>query len=339
MQLAINGYGRIGRSFLRAFYEANQEKTTDIDIVAINELGNIETMAHLTKYDSTHGVFHQGVNYQGQHLIINNDKIAVLNQQSISQCPWDELAIDCVLECTGTFSTKDQAQEHLKSGAKRVLFSEPADASVDATIVMGVNENDLKSEHKIISSASCTTNCIVPIIDVLDRQLGIEHGVITTIHSAMNDQPVIDAYHNTDLRKTRSAMQSIIPVDTGLAKGIERILPHLMGRFQAQAMRVPTVNVSAIDISVVIDKPISVALVNELMREAAENLTQIIGYTEAPLASCDFNHDTRSVIVDASQTRVAGDHLLKLLVWFDNEWGFANRMLDLVGELKKFNGY
>ena len=337
MKLAINGYGRIGRSFLRAFYEAPASKVENIDIVAINELGSIETMAHLTKYDSTHGVFHKHVECRDEYLTVGDHEILVLNKEDIDSLPWGDLAIDCVLECTGAFSDRKTAEQHVASGAKRVLFSQPADSTVDATIVYGVNEDDLLASHSIISSASCTTNCIVPIIDVLNRHFGIKHGVITTIHSAMNDQPVIDAYHNTDLRKTRSAMQSIIPVDTGLAKGIERLLPELTGRFQAQAMRVPTVNVSAIDLSVVVGQSITVDSVNRLMCEAAKKLPNIIGYTEEPLASCDFNHDSRSVIVDASQTRVAGDHLLKLLVWFDNEWGFANRMLDIVNVLKNLD--
>ena len=337
MKIAINGYGRIGRSFLRAFYEAPASHVEDIDIVAINELGNIETMAHLTKYDSTHGVFHKNVACRKDYLTIDNHNIFVLNRENIKHLPWADLGVDCVLECTGAFSDRKTAEQHIASGAKRVLFSQPAEPTVDATIVYGMNEGDLRASHRIISGASCTTNCIVPIIDVINRHLGIEHGVITTIHSAMNDQPVIDAYHNTDLRKTRSAMQSIIPVDTGLAKGIERLLPELTGRFQAQAMRVPTVNVSAIDLSVVVNRNITVDAVNNLMSEAAKALPNIIGYTEEPLASCDFNHDSRSVIVDASQTRVAGDHLLKLLVWFDNEWGFANRMLDIVNVLKKLD--
>lgn len=338
MKIAINGYGRIGRSFLRAFYEAPKSKVEDIDIVAINELGDIETMAHLTKYDSTHGVFHKLIDCRDHHLLVDEHKIVVANEKKIESLPWDVFSVDCVLECTGSFSDRKTAEQHIKAGARRVLFSQPAESNVDATIVYGVNENDLLASHTVISGASCTTNCIVPIIDVLDRNLGIEHGVITTIHSAMNDQPVIDAYHNTDLRKTRSAMQSIIPVDTGLAKGIERLMPKLTGRFQAQAMRVPTVNVSAIDLSVVIKQTITVESVNHLMSEAAAKIPHIIGYTEEPLASCDFNHDTRSVIVDASQTRVAGKHLLKLLVWFDNEWGFANRMLDIVNVLKSIDG-
>ena len=337
IKLAINGYGRIGRSFLRAFYEVRDQSTDDIQIVVINELGDSATMAHLTKYDSTHGVFAGEVTQEGDVLKINGDTIKIIHESALEKLCWSEFEVDLVLECTGAFSDRQRAEIHLANGAKRVLFSQPADPTVDSTIVYGVNEGDLKPEHQVISNASCTTNCIVPIIDIIDRKLSIEHGVITTIHSAMNDQPVIDAYHNTDLRKTRSAMQSIIPVDTGLAKGIERILPALSGRFEAQAMRVPTVNVSAIDLSIVVSEAVTVAEVNALLCDAARANPRIIGYTEEPLASCDFNHDSRSVIVDASQTRVAGKHLVKLLVWFDNEWGFANRMLDVVCAIKKMS--
>ena len=332
MKLAINGYGRIGRSFLRAFYETGAHD--GIEIAVINELGDKTTIAHLTKYDSTHGRFMGEVGLRNDLLQINEDSIKIIHESSLENLSWSEFGVDLVLECTGAFSDRRTAEKHLANGAKRVLFSQPADKTVDATIVYGVNESSLHPEHTIISNASCTTNCIVPIINVIDRYLGVEHGVITTIHSAMNDQPVIDAYHNTDLRKTRSAMQSIIPVDTGLAKGIERILPALTGRFEAQAMRVPTVNVSAIDLSIVVKESVSVASINALLREAAAKQPRIMGYTEEPLASCDFNHDSRSVIVDASQTRVAGEHLVKLLVWFDNEWGFANRMLDVVRAIR-----
>jgi glyceraldehyde-3-phosphate dehydrogenase type I len=223
-----------------------------------------------------------------------------------------------------------RALEHLRRGARRVLFSQPADADVDATVVFGTNHAELAARHAIASAASCTTNCIVPVIDTLDRMLGVESGVITTIHSAMNDQPVLDAYHNTDLRKTRAALQSIIPVDTGLASGIGRVLPRLAGRFEAQAMRVPTLNVSAIDLSVVLCRDTDAAGVNAVLRQAAEGaLAGILGYTEEPLASCDFIHDPRSGVVDASQTRVSGRRLAKVLTWFDNEWGYANRMLDV----------
>jgi len=247
----------------------------------------------------------------------------------LDQLPWGDLEVDVVLECSGSFSDRESAEQHLVSGAKRVLFSQPAEPSVDATIVYGVNQQRLTGDETIISAASCSTNCVVPVIKVLDEAFGIEGGVITTIHSAMNDQPVIDAYHHTDLRKTRAAMQSIIPVDTGLALGIDRLLPELTGRFQAQAMRVPTLNVSAIDLSVMLKNQVDTASVNAALLAATHgNLRGVLGYTEEPLASCDFNHDPRSGIVDASQTRVSQQTLVKVLIWFDNEWGYANRMLD-----------
>jgi len=254
----------------------------------------------------------------------------VTQQPDIRQLPWRELEVDLVLECTGAFTDRATAELHLAQGAKRVLFSQPAAPDVDATIVYGVNHHTLKPEHTIVSNASCTTNCIVPVIVALHSALGVNSGVLTTIHSAMNDQPVIDAYHHTDLRKTRSAFQSIIPVDTGLARGIERILPELRGRFDAQAMRVPTVNVSAIDLSVVVQKRVTREEVNEVLRAAAAASTPgVLDCTDESLASCDFNHDSRSAIVDLGQTRVSGGHLVKVLTWFDNEWGYANRMLDV----------
>lgn len=331
INIAINGYGRIGRCVLRALFESKQQDS--INIVAINELADAKTIAHLTKYDSTHGTFSGNVALNNQCLSINQTDIHLFHEESIEQLPWRQLGVDLVLECTGSFTDRQTAMLHINAGAKRVLFSQPAESDVDATIIFGINEGSLKPEHTIISSASCTTNCIVPVIDTLDKQVGIESGVITTIHSAMNDQPVIDAYHDTDLRKTRSAVQSIIPVDTGLARGIERILPSLSGRFQAQAMRVPTVNVSAIDLSVVVNHPVDSAHINDMLQSAADSMPRILGFTNEPLASCDFNHDARSGIIDASQTRVAGKHLVKILTWFDNEWGFANRMLDVVSKI------
>lgn len=331
IKVAINGYGRIGRCLLRARYESRHHDA--IRIVAINELADNKTIAHLTRYDSTHGKFIGKLKLTGDNLQVNDDAIRIVHEQSIERLPWQALGIDVVLECTGAFSDRPTAELHLRAGAKRVLFSQPAENNVDATIVYGINEESLTEDHKIVSNASCTTNCIVPVIRVLDRAFGVESGVITTIHSAMNDQPVIDAYHHTDLRKTRSAVQSIIPVDTGLARGIERLLPEFTGRFQAQAMRVPTVNVSAMDLSAVVSRPVDAEQVSAALGEAASRMPTILGYTHEPLASCDFNHDPRSGIVDASQTRVAGEHLIKVLTWFDNEWAFANRMLDVTQRL------
>jgi len=327
LRIAINGYGRIGRSVLRALYES--EARNSVQIVAINELADTKTIAHLTRYDSTHGRFPGTVSATENQLTINGDTISIVHQQNLDQLPWAELRVDVVLECSGTFSDRATAEQHLASGAKRVLFSQPAESSVDATIVYGINQHILTGHETIISSASCSTNCVVPVIKVLHDQFGVDGGVITTIHSAMNDQPVIDAYHNTDLRKTRAAMQSIIPVDTGLALGIDRLLPELTGRFEAQAMRVPTVNVSAIDLSVMLNSTVDTVQINAALEQASlGSLLGVLGYTEEPLASCDFNHDPRSGVVDASQTRVSQAKLVKVLIWFDNEWGYANRMID-----------
>ncbi|MDX2463173.1 MAG: glyceraldehyde 3-phosphate dehydrogenase NAD-binding domain-containing protein [Porticoccus sp.] len=329
IRAAINGYGRIGRSVLRALYESN--RCEQIQVVAINEPADGKTIAHLTKYDSTHGRFPGTVDISGDVLTINGDAISVFHHEDIQQLPWAELKIDVVLECSGTFTDRKTAELHLLAGAKKVVFSQPAEPTVDATIVMGVNESTLTGHETIISNASCSTNCVVPVIKTLNEVFDVDGGVITTIHSAMNDQPVIDAYHDTDLRKTRAAIQSIIPVDTELARGIDRMLPNLSGCFEAQAMRVPTINVSVIDLSVLLKTDVDTATVNRVLQQAANgSLAGILGYTEEPLASCDFNHDPRSGIVDASQTRVSRQRLVKVLIWFDNEWGYANRMVELV---------
>ncbi|MFL2531633.1 MAG: glyceraldehyde 3-phosphate dehydrogenase NAD-binding domain-containing protein [Porticoccaceae bacterium] len=329
IRVAINGYGRIGRSILRAVYESKLQD--QVKIVAINEPADNKTIAHLTRYDSTHGRFLGEVNCDKNTLTVCGDSIAIVHQDDLDQLPWAALKIDVVLECSGSFSDRNNAEKHLHSGAKRVLFSQPAESDVDATIVYGYNHQQLTGSEKIISSASCSTNCVVPVIQVLNDSFSVDGGVITTIHSAMNDQPVLDAYHHTDLRKTRAAMNSIIPVDTGLGLGIDRLMPHMAGRFQAQAMRVPTINVSAIDLSVLVNQAVDTAMVNQALASAAQGpLKNILGYTEEPLASCDFNHDPRSGIVDASQTRVSQQKLIKVLIWFDNEWGYANRMLDVL---------
>jgi erythrose-4-phosphate dehydrogenase len=329
IRVAINGYGRIGRSILRAVYESKLQD--QVKIVAINEPADNKTIAHLTRYDSTHGRFLGEVNCDENTLTVCGDSIAIVHQDDLDQLPWAALKIDVVLECSGSFSDRNTAEKHLHSGAKRVLFSQPAESDVDATIVYGYNHQQLTGSEKIISCASCSTNCVVTVIQVLDDSFSVDGGVITTIHSAMNDQPVLDAYHHTDLRKTRAAMNSIIPVDTGLGLGIDRLMPHLAGRFQAQAMRVPTINVSAIDLSVLVNQAVDTAMVNQALANAAQGpLKNILGYTEEPLASCDFNHDPRSGIVDASQTRVSQQKLIKVLIWFDNEWGYANRMLDVL---------
>ena len=318
-RIAINGYGRIGRCVLRAFYESS--KYPDLSIVAINDIADIKTLAHLTRYDSTHGRFAGSVVETGDALVINDDHILVSQRAELAQIPWGDLNIRVVRECSGACTARAGAKQHLDNGAAKVLFSQPAAGDVDATLVYGINHTLLPETAEIISNASCTTNCVVPVLKALDAALQIEAGVITTLHSAMNDQPVIDSYHHNDLRKTRSAMQSIIPVDTELAKGITRILPELSGKLAAQAIRVPTVNVSAIDLTVTVKKATAAEAVNVVIREASGRLPEnILGYTDEPLASCDFNHDPRSAIVDLNQTRVAGDKLVKLLIWFDNEW-------------------
>jgi D-erythrose 4-phosphate dehydrogenase len=327
LRLAINGFGRVGRCVFRALHE--RQLGDRLKIIAINELADIDTIRYLARYDSTHGRFAGDISSRGEQLLVDGDEIAISHAESLDELAWPD--VDVVLECTGTFDQRSLAEKHLRAGAGRVLFSQPAQVDVDATIVWGVNQHLLSADHRIISAASCTTNCVTPVLSVLQRELGIDSGVITTIHSAMNDQPLLDSYHHTDLRKTRAAIQSMIPVDTKLARGIARILPELDGRIEAQAMRVPTQNVSAIDLSVVVNQNVTAGSINQLLsRAAAEDLRGVLGYTEEPLASCDFNHDPHSGIVDASQTRVAGKRLVKLLIWFDNEWGYANRMIDVL---------
>ncbi|MEM1402052.1 MAG: type I glyceraldehyde-3-phosphate dehydrogenase [Pseudomonadota bacterium] len=327
-RLAINGYGRIGRAVLRALQESPHRDA--LSVVAINELADSATVAHLTRYDSTHGRFPGTVELDGDRLRIGGHEKRLLREASIEELDWAALGVDMVLECTGAFTDRSTAELHLSAGARRVLFSQPAQSDVDATVVFGINQSVLQPDHTVVSAASCTTNGIVPVIAALQQAFGIEYGTITTIHSAMNDQPVLDAYHHTDLRKTRAAGQSIIPVETGLAKGVERVMPELAGRLTAQALRVPTLNVSAMDLTVVVDQDVSAETVNDALAHAAGSLFDgVLGYTEEPLASCDFNRDQRSSIIDASQTRVSGGRLVKVLTWFDNEWGYANRMLDV----------
>jgi len=328
LRLAINGYGRIGRSVLRALYESPLR--AELQVVAINELADAGTVLHLTRYDSTHGRFPRPLEGDERRLLVDGDAIALLCKPSMEDLPWGELGVDIVLECTGAFSDRATAEQHLQRGAGKVLFSQPAQPDVDWTVVYGVNHGQLQAKHTIVSNASCTTNGIVPVIKALEDTVGIESGTITTIHSAMNDQPVLDAYHHTDLRKTRAASQSIIPVDTGLARGVERIMPAMQGRFTAQALRVPTLNVSALDLTVQTRSETDELAINRILHDAAQSrFAGVLGYTEEPLASCDFNHDARSSIVDASQTRVSGKRLVKVLTWFDNEWGYANRMLEV----------
>ncbi|ELY9423111.1 erythrose-4-phosphate dehydrogenase [Cronobacter dublinensis] len=326
LRVAINGFGRIGRNVVRALYESGRR--AEISVVAINELADAAGMAHLLKYDTSHGRFAWDVRQEGEQLWIGNDVIRLLHERDIVALPWKALDVDVVLDCTGVYGSRADGVAHLEAGARKVLFSHPGDNDLDATVVYGVNEAALRPEHRIVSNASCTTNCIIPIIKLMDDAFGIESGTVTTIHSAMHDQQVIDAYH-PDLRRTRAASQSIIPVDTRLAAGIARIFPKFHDRFEAIAVRVPTINVTAIDLSVTVQKPVKAYEVNLLLQKAPQEAFHgIVDYTELPLVSTDFNHDPHSAIVDGTQTRVSGAHLIKTLVWCDNEWGFANRMLD-----------
>ncbi|TMX51503.1 erythrose-4-phosphate dehydrogenase [Vibrio alginolyticus] len=331
LKVAINGFGRIGRNVLRVVYESGKHQ--QIKVVAVNELAQPEAMAHLLQYDTSHGRFGKKISHDQEHLHVHHDSgeydsIRILHLSEIELLPWRDLEVDIVLDCTGVFGSQADGQAHIEAGAKKVLFSHPGANDLDNTIIYGVNHETLKDEHRVVSNGSCTTNCIVPIIKVLDEAFGIESGTITTIHSSMNDQQVIDAYHN-DLRRTRAASQSIIPVDTKLHKGIERIFPKFSNKFEAISVRVPTVNVTAMDLSVTISTNVKVNDVNQTIVNASQcTLRNIVDYTESPLVSIDFNHDPHSAIVDGSQTRVSNGQLVKMLVWCDNEWGFANRMLD-----------
>ncbi len=330
-RVALNGYGRIGRCVLRALHERGAGAC--LEIVALNDLADQASIEYLTRFDSTHGRFPGEVKVDGDCLHINGDCVKVLRQSEPEAIDWAALDIDLLLECSGQYVTRDQAQRFIAAGVPRVLLSQPmaSEADIDATVVYGVNQDCLVGNERLVSNASCTTNCGVPLLKLLDEVVGLEYVSITTIHSAMNDQPVIDAYHHEDLRRTRSAFQSVIPVSTGLARGIERLLPELAGRIQAKAIRVPTVNVSCLDITLQTARDTSAAEINRVLRQAAEHgpLKNLLAYTELPHASCDFNHDPHSAIVDGSQTRVSGPRLVNLLAWFDNEWGFANRMLDV----------
>ncbi|MDR6233963.1 erythrose-4-phosphate dehydrogenase [Pseudomonas oryzihabitans] len=332
-RLALNGYGRIGRCVLRALHERGA--ATELTIVALNDLADRPSLEYLTRFDSTHGRFPGRVALEGERLRIGDQALEIRREAEPERVDWRALDVDLVLECSGAFSTRAEAGRFLVAGASRVLFSQPmvSETDVDATVVYGVNQHSLRGDETLVSNASCTTNCSVPVLKLLHETLGLEYVSITTIHSAMNDQPVIDAYHAEDLRRTRSAFQSIIPVATGLARGIERLLPELSGRIQARAVRVPTVNVSCLDITCIVGQDTTAPALNTLLRDAAQSgpLAGLIDYTELPHASCDFNHDPHSAIVDGSQTRVSGPRLVNLLVWFDNEWGFANRMLDVAG--------
>lgn len=326
IKIAINGFGRIGRSVLRSLYESG--RTNEFTIVAINELAKPEGIAHLLKYDTNHGRFSFNVGIKDSTLTVSKDSIPLFHHNDIEDLPWQRLDVDVVFDCTGIYHDKEHALKHIQQGAKKVLYSQPALNDVDNTIIFGINDDSLKKSDIIVSNGSCTTNCIVPVIKTLDDAFSVESGTITTIHSSMHDQQVIDAYHD-DLRLSRAASQSIIPVDTKLAAGIERILPKFSGRFEAIAVRVPTMNVTAMDLSVTLNTDVDIDSVNQAIIDAQQgSLNGILGFSTEPLVSSDFNHDPRSSIVDGNSTRVSHKRLVKLLVWCDNEWAFANRMLD-----------
>ena len=326
IKVAINGFGRIGRNILRAHYEGG--KKHDIQIVAINDLGDAKINAHLTKYDTAHGKFPGNVTVDGDFLVVNGDKIKVCAQRNPAELPWKEMGVDLVLECTGLFASKAKAGAHLAAGAKKVIISSPGDKDVDATVVYGVNHNILKAAHTVISNASCTTNCLAPVVKVLNERIGIVSGLMTTVHSYTNDQVLTDVYHE-DLRRARSATMSMIPTKTGAASAVGLVMPELNGKLDGFAIRVPTINVSIVDLVFVAKRTTTVDEVNAAMKQAAEGeLKGVLEYNKDPLVSVDFNHNPASSIFDATLTKVAEGTLVKIGAWYDNEWGFSNRMLD-----------
>ncbi|BBL72784.1 type I glyceraldehyde-3-phosphate dehydrogenase [Methylogaea oryzae] len=326
IKVAINGYGRIGRNILRALYEA--KRTNDITVVAINDLGNANTNAHLTKYDTVHGRFAGEVSVDGDYMVVNGDRIRVLAERDPAKLPWGELGVDVVMECTGFFTSKAKASAHLAGGAKKVIISAPGGKDVDATIVYGVNHKSLKASDTVISNASCTTNCLAPLVKPLHDKIGLVHGLMTTVHAFTNDQVLTDVYHE-DLRRARSAVMSMIPTKTGAAAAVGLVLPELNGKLDGFAVRVPTINVSLVDLTFVAARETSVDEINAIMKEASQGeLKGILNYNDQPLVSMDFNHDPASSTYEATLTKVMSGNLVKVLSWYDNEWGFSNRMLD-----------
>lgn len=326
IKVGINGYGRIGRNILRALYEANRQK--DIQIVAINDLGDAQTNAHLTRYDTVHGKFAGEVQVDGDAMVVNGDRIKVLAERDPAKLPWGELGVEYVFECTGLFTSKAKAGLHIAGGAKKVVISAPGEKDVDATIVYGVNHHILKSSHTVISNASCTTNCLAPLAKVLHEKIGIVSGVMNTIHSYTNDQVLTDVFHK-DLRRARSATHSMIPTKTGAAAAVGLVLPELNGKLDGFSVRVPTINVSLVDLSFIAKRPTSIEEINAVMKAAAGGaFKNILAYTDGPLVSVDFNHDPHSSSYDATMTKVIDGTLVKVCSWYDNEWGFSNRMLD-----------
>ena len=325
VKVAINGYGRIGRNIMRALYESN--RTDEINIVAINDLGDANTNAHLTQYDTAHGTFPGTVTVDGGDLLVNGDRVKVYAERDPSKLPWAELGVDVVMECTGFFRSKETAGAHIAAGAKKVVISAPG-KDVDNTIVYGVNHDSLQASDDIISNASCTTNCLAPLAKVLNDSIGIEHGLMTTIHAYTNDQVLTDVYHS-DLRRARSATMSQIPTSTGAAAAVGLVLPELKGKLDGFSMRVPTINVSVVDLTFTASRATSVEEVNAVVKAAAEgSMKGVLAYNEAPLVSVDFNHNPHSSIFDAGLTKVMEGNMVKVLSWYDNEWGFSNRMLD-----------
>lgn len=326
IRIAINGYGRIGRNILRAFYESG--KKHDIQIVAINDLGNAETNAHLTRYDTAHGKFPGTVTVDGEFMVVNGDRIQVCAKRNPAELPWKALNIDVVLECTGFFTSKEKASAHLTAGARKVIISAPGGKDVDATVVYGVNHSVLKASHTVISNASCTTNCLAPLVKSIDDRIGVVCGLMTTVHAYTNDQVLTDVYHE-DLRRARSATMSMIPTKTGAAAAVGLVLPHLNGKLDGYSIRVPTINVSIVDLSFVAKRATTVEEVNKAVKDASDtDLKGVLEYCAEPLVSVDFNHNPASSILDAALTKVSGGTLVKVSSWYDNEWGFSNRMLD-----------
>ncbi len=325
IRVAINGYGRIGRNVLRALYEGSRRQ--DIEIVAINDLGDANINAHLTKYDTTHGHFAGEVSVDGDDMVVNGDRIRILSERDPAKLPWSDLKVDVVYECTGFFASKEKASLHLAGGAKKVIISAPGGKDVDATIVYGVNHQTLKASDVVISNASCTTNCLAPLVKPLHESIGIAQGLMTTVHAFTNDQKLNDVYH-TDVRRARSATQSMIPTKTGAAAAVGLVLPELNGKLDGFAIRVPTINISVVDLTFTANRETTVEEVNQILKQASESeLSGILAYNDLPLVSVDFNHNQHSSIFDASHTKVIGK-LVKVLSWYDNEWGFSNRMLD-----------
>jgi len=326
VKVAINGYGRIGRNILRALYEG--KRRGEIQIVAVNDLGDAKTNAHLTRYDTTHGPFPFPVTVDGDSLVVDGDRIKVCAERDPSKLPWGALGVDIVLECTGLFTTKDKAGMHLKAGAKKVIISAPGGKDVDATIVYGVNHHVLKASHTVISNASCTTNCLAPIAKVLHDTVGLVRGIMTTVHAYTNDQVLTDVYHS-DLRRARSATQNMIPTKTGAAAAVGLVLPELDGKLDGFAVRVPTINVSLVDLTFEAGRATTVKEIDEAMKKASQGaLKGVLVYVDEPLVSSDFNHNPASSLYDSSLTKIIDGKLVKVCSWYDNEWGFSNRMLD-----------